>query len=103
MSKLKLFFNSHYSRFLIFTIFSLFLIGSTAYSFAVQDNVTIDGNLNPINRSEELYVVYVDPSSEMREVIFSIYDSGEIIFSKTSYIKAGGYYENFFLSSIFSC
>jgi hypothetical protein len=89
--------NMHNQKCIIFSIFSLFLIGSTAYSFAVQDNVTIEGNLNPINRSEELYVVYVDPSSEMREVIFSIYDSGEIIFSKTSHLNSGGTFQNFYI------
>ena len=84
-------------KFIIFSIFSLIIIGFTTYSFAVQDNVTIEGNLNPTNRSEELYVVKVTPSNEHRDIVFSIYDSGEIIVSKTSYIKAGGYYENFFI------
>ncbi|MBT4325376.1 MAG: hypothetical protein HOD60_00500, partial [Candidatus Nitrosopelagicus sp.] len=73
------------------------IIGFTTYSFAVQDNVVIEGNLNPTNRSEELYVVKVTPSNEHRDIVFSIYGSGEIIFSKTSYIRAGGYYENFFV------
>jgi hypothetical protein len=83
---------------IIFSIFTLLIIGFTSHSFAVNDNVTIEGNLNPINRSEELYVVKVSPSNEHRDIVFSIYDSGEIIFSKTSYIKSGGSYENFFVT-----
>ena len=66
--------------------------------FAVQDNVTIEGNLDPTNRSEELYVVRVSPSNEHRDIVFSIYDSGEVIFSKTSYFKSGSSYENFFVT-----
>jgi len=41
--------------------------------FAANDNVTIEGNLNPLNRSEELYVVKFDAVSKMTEVTFSIY------------------------------
>jgi flagellar biosynthesis GTPase FlhF len=66
--------------------------------FAVQDNVTIEGNLDPMNRSEEVYVVRVSPSNEHRDIVFSIYNSGEVIFSKTSYIKSGSSYENFFVT-----
>ena len=84
--------NRHKQKFVIFSVCSLLLIGFISHSFAVNDNVTIEGNLNPTNRSEEWYVVKVSPSNEHRDIVFSIYDSGEIIFSKTSYIKAGGSY-----------
>ena len=84
-------------KLIIFSIFSLGLIGFVTCSYAVQDNVTIEGNLDPTNRSEELYVVSVTPSNEHRDITFSIYGSGEVIFSKTSYIKAGGSQENFFV------
>ncbi|MBT4326743.1 MAG: hypothetical protein HOD60_07520, partial [Candidatus Nitrosopelagicus sp.] len=73
------------------------IIGFATNSFAVQDNVTIEGNLNPANRSEELYMVTIPVSNEHKDIIFSIYDSGEIIFSKTSFIKAGTSSENFFV------
>ncbi len=65
--------------------------------FAVEENVTIEGNLNPFNRSEELYVVKVNPSNEHRDITFSIYGSDGVIFSKTSFIKSSGSYENFFV------
>ena len=84
-------------KFIIFSIFSLFLIGFATCSYAVEDNVIIEGNLDPTNRSEEVYVVRITPSNEHRDITFSIYGSGEIIVSKTSYIKAGGSYENFFV------
>jgi hypothetical protein len=71
-------------KLIIFSIFSLGLIGFVTCSYAVQDNVTIEGNLDPTNRSEELYVVSVTPSNEHRDITFSIYGSGEVIFSKTS-------------------
>jgi hypothetical protein len=80
----------------IIVIVLVIMVGiMTPSIFAVEDNVTIEGNLNPSNRSEELYVVKVSPSNEHRDFAFSIYDSGEIIFSKTSYIKSGGNRENF--------
>ena len=63
-------------KILIFSILSLFLIGFVTYSYAVEDNVAIEGNLNPTNRSEEAYVVKVSPSNEHRDIVFSIYDSG---------------------------
>ena len=84
-------------KFIIFSIFSLVLVGFATCSYAVEDNVTIEGNLDPTNRSEEVYVVRVTPSNEHRDITFSIYGSGEIIVSKTSYIKAGSSYENFFV------
>ena len=84
-------------KFIIFSVFSLIIIGFATSSFAVQDNVAIEGNLNPANRSEELYVVNVDPSSEMRKIIFSIYGSGEIIFSETSHLNSGGTSQNFYV------
>jgi hypothetical protein len=65
--------------------------------FAVEENVTIEGNLNPFNRSEEVYVVKVNPSNEHRDITFSIYGSDGVIFSKTSFIKSSGSYENFFV------
>ena len=40
----------------IFSVFSLIIIGFSASSFAVEDNVTIEGNLTPFNRSEEQYL-----------------------------------------------
>ena len=81
----------------IFMMLSLILISFVSISYAVNDNVTIEGNLNPANRSEELYVVYVSPSNENRDIVFSIYGSGEVIFSKTSYIRSGSNYENFYV------
>ena len=63
-------------KFVIFSILSLFLIGFVTYSYAVQDNVAIEGNLNPTNRSEEVYVVKASLSNEHRDIVFSIYDSG---------------------------
>jgi len=65
--------------------------------FAVQDNATIEGNLNPFNRSEEVYVVNVDPSSEMRKITFSIYDSEGVIFSEISHLNSGGTFQNFYV------
>ena len=97
MNKLKNKYDQMPQTLVIFSIFSLLAIGFTANSFAVQDNVTIEGNLNPVNRSEELYVVTIPVSNEHKDIIFSIYDSGEIIFSKTSFIKAGTSSENFFV------
>ena len=85
-------------KLIIFSILSLAAIGFAANSFAVQDNVTIEGNLNPANRSEELYVVTIPVTNEHKDIVFSIYDSGEIIFSKTSYIRAGACSENFFVN-----
>ena len=84
-------------KLIIFSILCLTAIGLAANSFAVQDNVAIEGNLNPANRSEELYVVTIPVSNEGKDIVFTIYDSGEIIFSKTSYIKAGTSSENFFV------
>ena len=66
-------------------------------SFAISDNVVIEGNFNPINRSEELFVVKVDPSNEQRKITFSIYDSETIIFSRTSHIDSGGTLQNFYV------
>ena len=66
-------------------------------SFAISDNVVIEGNFNPINRSEELFVVKVDPSNEQRKITFSIYDSETIIFSRTSEINSGGTFQNFYV------
>ena len=84
-------------KFIIFSILSLAAIGFAANSFAAQDNVTIEGNLNPANRSEELYVVTIPVTNEGKDIVFSIYDSGDIIFSTTSYIRAGISSENFFV------
>ena len=89
--------NSFNYTLTIFIISGLIIISFVSTSYAVNDNVTIEGNLNPANRSEELYVVYVSPSNEHRDIVFSIYTSGEVIFSKTSYIKAGSNYENFYV------
>ena len=57
--------------------------------FAVQDNVTIEGNLDPVNRTEEKYVVHMPSSNEHRDIVFSIYDSGNIIFSQETYVRPG--------------
>ena len=65
--------------------------------FAVEDNVTIEGNLTPFNRSEELYVAKFDPVVENTEITFSIYDSIGIIFSSTSHINSGGTSGNFYV------
>jgi uncharacterized low-complexity protein len=82
----------------IIAIVAVAMIGIMVPSaFAVQDNATIEGNLNPFNRSEEVYVVYVDPSSEMREITFSIYGSEGVIFSSTSHLNSGGTFQNFYV------
>ena len=83
----------------IIAIVAIAMIGVMVPSiFAVQDNVIIEGNLNPFNRSEELYVVKVDPLSEMRKITFSIYDSDGIIFSQTSYTSPGRTLQNFYVN-----
>ena len=48
----------------IFSVFSLIIIGFSTSSFAVEDNVTIEGNLTPFNRSEELYVIKFAPATQ---------------------------------------
>ena len=67
--------------------------------FAVQDNATIEGNLNPFNRSEEVYVVKFDAVSKMTEVTFSIYSiddyAQDTIFSSSSFVNSGGTFQNF--------
>ena len=84
-------------KLIIFSILCLTFIGFAANSFAVQDNVIIEGNLNPANRSEELYIVTIPVTNEHKDIVFSIYDSGDVIFSQTSYIKAETSSENFFV------
>ena len=82
----------------IIAIVAVAMIGVMVPSvFAAEDNVTIEGNLNPVNRSEEMYVVSMDPSSEMREITFSVYSSDGIIFSKTSHVNSGGTFQNFYV------
>jgi len=67
--------------------------------FAANDNVTIEGNLNPFNRSEEVYVVKFDAVSKMTEVTFSIYSiddyAQDTIFSSSSFVNSGGTFQNF--------
>ena len=67
--------------------------------FAANDNVTIEGNLNPFNRSEELYVVKFDAVSKNTEVTFSIYSIDEYaqdaIFSSSSFVNSGGTFQNY--------
>ena len=63
--------------------------------FAVQDNVTIEGNLDPVNRTEEKYVVHMPSSNEHRDIVFSIYDSGNVIFSQETYVRPGSERANF--------
>ena len=69
--------------------------------FAANDNVTIEGNLNPLNRSEELYVVKFDAVSKMTEVTFSIYSiddyAQDTIFSSSSFVNSGGTFQNFYV------
>ena len=70
--------------------------------FAANDNVTIEGNLNPFNRSEELYVVKFDAVSKMTEVTFSIYSTDEYaqdaIFSSSSFVNSGRTFQNFYVT-----
>ena len=69
--------------------------------FAANDNVTIEGNLNPFNRSEEMYVAKFDAVSKMTEVTFSIYSTDEYaqdtIFSSSSFVNSGGTFQNFYV------
>ena len=65
--------------------------------FAANDNVTIEGNLNPLNRSEELYVVKFDAVSKNTELTFSIYDSEGVIFSSSSIVNSGGTFQNYYV------
>ena len=69
--------------------------------FAANDNVTIEGNLNPFNRSEELYVAKFDAVSKMTEVTFSIYSiddyAQDTIFSSSSFVNSGGTFQNFYV------
>ncbi len=76
---LMLNFNSHYQKFLIFSICSLCLIGFTTYSFAVSENITIEGNSNPAMYETEFYKIITTPTGEFRDIELSIYGpTGEI-------------------------
>ena len=65
--------------------------------FAVENNVTIEGNQNPTNRSEELYVIRVSPSNENRDIVLSVYDSNRIIYTKNETIEPRSTFANVFI------
>ena len=81
----------------IFSVFSLIIIGFSTSSFAVEDNVTIEGNLTPFNRSEELYVIKFAPATQTTEITFSIYDSIGVVSSYTSFIETEQTFTNFYI------
>ena len=81
----------------IFSVFSLIIIGFSASSFAVEDNVTIEGNLTPFNRSEEQYIVRFAPLTETTEITFSLYDSSGVVSSYTSFIETEQTFTNFYI------
>ncbi len=88
------------SNFYVVVMFSLLILIFTGFSesFAAQDNITIEGDENPINRSKELYVVKVSPSDEYRDIVLSIYGPDGLVSSQKSYVRAGSNYENFFVT-----
>ncbi len=90
-------FNSHYQGFLIFGIFSLFLIGFTTYSFAVSENITIEGNLKPAMYDTELYKIITTPTEKFRDIELSIYGPTGKITSQKATINSGGTWTQFFI------
>ena len=97
MFRQNLIFNSRYQKILIFTIFSLYLIGFTTYSFAVTDNISIEGNLNPTMYDTELYKVIASPTNDFREIELSIYGPTGKIASQKATINSGGTWTQFFV------
>ena len=63
----------------------------------LQTMYVIEGNLNPTNRSTELYVVRVSPSNDNRDIVLSVYDSNRIILSQNGFINSGDTFANFFI------
>ena len=82
----------------VFIIATVAIIGIMLPSvFAVENNVTIEGNQNPTNRSEELYVIRVSPSNENRDIVLSVYDSNRIIYTKNETIEPRSTFANVFI------
>ena len=85
-----------------FLVFFILLLGlSSSFSLplthAVEDNATIEGNMTPLQYSEELYVVRVTPADESRDIQFNVYSRIGKISSQEQNIPRGVNYVNFYL------
>ena len=85
-------------KFFLFLFFlSFFLSFSFTQTYAVQDNAVIEGNMEPLQYSEQLYVVRVIPTEESRDIQFNVYGNIGKISSQEQNIPRGINYVNFYV------
>ena len=86
-------------KFLLSIFVFLVLTSSLSYSsiYGVEDNATIEGNIEPLLYSEEIYIVRVTPSNESRDIQFSVYSRIGQISSQEQNVPRGTNYVNFYL------
>ena len=86
-------------KFLLSIFIFLILTSSLSYSsiYGVEDNATIEGNIEPLLYSEEIYIVRVTPSNESRDIQFSVYSRIGQISSQEQNVPRGTNYVNFYL------
>ena len=82
-------------------LFSLILICTIIIPLnpinAVEDNAVIEGTIDPLLYSEEIYVIRVTPTDESRDIKFSVYSRIGKISSQEQNIPRGTNYVNFYL------